>query len=103
MYARAVDDAAERLGALRQEECGALGLAALALGMFADDVLVGGAIDAIDFVVGDVAVNPLDLGAEVAEDRLDGWSRDEGRKGGLMVLTPYKAKIRRLVVTFAPR
>jgi len=33
MYARAVDDAAERLGALRQEECGALGLAALALGL----------------------------------------------------------------------
>jgi hypothetical protein len=32
-----------------------------------------------------------------------GWRRDEGRKGGLLVLTPYKAKIRRLVVTFEPR
>jgi hypothetical protein len=31
------------------------------------------------------------------------WRRDEGRKSGLMVLTPYKARIRRLVVTFDPR
>jgi hypothetical protein len=33
MYARAVDDAAARLRALRQEECGDLGLAVLALGL----------------------------------------------------------------------
>jgi hypothetical protein len=32
MYARAVDDAAQRLRTLRQEECGDLGLAAAALG-----------------------------------------------------------------------
>ena len=31
------------------------------------------------------------------------WRRDEGAKSGLLVLTPYKAKIRRLVVTFEPR
>jgi hypothetical protein len=33
MYARAVDDAAARLRELRQEECGDLGLSALALGL----------------------------------------------------------------------
>jgi hypothetical protein len=33
MYARAVGDAVERLRTLRQEECGDLGLAALALGL----------------------------------------------------------------------
>jgi hypothetical protein len=32
-----------------------------------------------------------------------GWRRDEGRKAGLLVLSPYKAKVRRLVVTFEPR
>jgi hypothetical protein len=29
--------------------------------------------------------------------------RSEGTKAGLMVLTPYKAKLRRLVITFDPR
>jgi hypothetical protein len=32
-----------------------------------------------------------------------GWARDEGRKAGLIVLTPYKRKIQRLVVTFDPQ
>lgn len=31
------------------------------------------------------------------------WRRDEGRKAGLLVLTPYKLKLRRLVVTFDPQ
>jgi hypothetical protein len=31
------------------------------------------------------------------------WREDEGAKAGLMVLTPYKAKVRRLVVTLDPR
>jgi hypothetical protein len=32
-----------------------------------------------------------------------GWSRTEGAKAGLMILTPYKLKIQRLVVTLDPR
>jgi hypothetical protein len=31
------------------------------------------------------------------------WRKDEGRKAGLLVLTPYKAKLRRVVVTFDPQ
>jgi steroid delta-isomerase len=31
-----------------------------------------------------------------------GWAKDEGAKAGLLVLTPYKAKLQRLVVTFDP-
>jgi len=30
------------------------------------------------------------------------WRAAEGAKSGLLVLTPYKARIRRLVVTFEP-
>ena len=41
------------------------------------------------------------LGGEIVASY--GWSRDEGQKAGLMVLTPYKAKIRRLLITFDPR
>src|SRR3954464_7531802 len=37
--------------------------------MFADHVLVRRAVDAEDFIVGDVAVHPLDRRAEVLEDR----------------------------------
>jgi limonene-1,2-epoxide hydrolase len=30
------------------------------------------------------------------------WRRADGRKAGLLVLTPHEAKLRRLVVTFDP-
>ncbi len=32
-----------------------------------------------------------------------GWARDEGAKAGLLILTPYELKLRRLVVTFDAR
>jgi steroid Delta-isomerase len=31
-----------------------------------------------------------------------GWSKDEGAKAGLMILTPYKLKLQRVVVTVDP-
>jgi hypothetical protein len=55
--------------------------------------------------------NPPDDGILVLEASVVGgevvaaysWLKDEGRKAGLLVLTPYKAKLRRLVVTFDPQ
>jgi hypothetical protein len=38
----------------------------------ADEVFVGGNVDADDLVGGDVGVDPLDLGAKVAEDGAGG-------------------------------
>src|SRR5205085_3475234 len=49
-----------------------IGGKAAALGMLADQILVGGAIDAINLVVGDVAVDPLDLRPEITEDGAGG-------------------------------
>jgi len=37
-------------------------------GVFADEVFAGGDVDADDLVSRDVGVNPLDFGAELAED-----------------------------------
>jgi hypothetical protein len=41
------------------------------------------------------------LGGEIVASY--GWLKDDGRKAGLLVLTPYKAKLRRLVVTLDPQ
>ena len=49
-----------------------VGREAALLGVLADEVLAGGVVDAIDFVISDVAVDPLDLRAEVAEDTTGG-------------------------------
>src|SRR5437763_10635501 len=40
--------------------------------MFADHLLIGRAIDAVDLVVCHVAVDPLDLRTEILEDRAAG-------------------------------
>jgi hypothetical protein len=37
-------------------------------GMFADELLIGSDIDTVDFVAGDVALNPLNFGTELAQD-----------------------------------
>src|SRR5580704_6888955 len=55
-----VDDAANLGDAVGGE-------AALA-GVLADHLFVGRDVDAVDFVVGDVAMKPLDLGTEIAQD-----------------------------------
>lgn len=36
--------------------------------MVADGLFVGGDVNAVDFVLGDLALDPLDAGAHVAED-----------------------------------
>src|SRR5579863_2879221 len=41
-------------------------------GMFADQRLVGCNVDAVDFVLGHVAVNPLNFGTEFAQDAAGG-------------------------------
>ena len=38
------------------------------LGMFADQFFAGGDVDAVDLVVGHVAVHPLDLWPEISQD-----------------------------------
>lgn len=45
-----------------------IGREAALFGVLEDGSFVGGDVDAVDFVVGNVAVKPLDLGAEVAEN-----------------------------------
>src|SRR5579863_5781730 len=37
-------------------------------GVFANDLLVGCVVDAVDLVAGDVAVDPLNFGAELTQD-----------------------------------
>jgi hypothetical protein len=64
MYARAVDDAAERLRTLRQEECGDLGLAALALGLAVVVTQVHPEL-ALPLFLGGLAVGALGLRAVV--------------------------------------
>src|SRR3954454_18394754 len=52
-----------------------VGRKAAALGMLADQVLVRRTVDAIDLVVRDIGMDPLNLRAEVAEDRTGGLRR----------------------------
>src|SRR5271166_5834335 len=56
---RGIDDRSDLGNTIRRE-------ASLA-GMFADELLVGRIVDAVDLVIGDIAVHPLNLGAEVLE------------------------------------
>lgn len=53
----------------------AVGRKAGLLRMLADHLLVGGAIDAIDLVFRDVALNPLDVWSQGLEDRTGGLGR----------------------------
>jgi hypothetical protein len=62
MYARAVDDAAERLRALRQEECGDLALAGLALALAVAVTQVHPPL-AVPLFLGGIAVGALGLRA----------------------------------------
>jgi hypothetical protein len=48
---------------------------AAAFGMLADHLLARGAVDAVDLVVGHIAVDPLNLRAEVAQHRTGGLGR----------------------------
>ena len=57
-------------------DCGdAIGWEAALAGVFADGSFVGGEIDAVHFVAGDVALQPLDFGAHGFENR-HGLARD---------------------------
>ncbi len=82
MYARAVDDAAERLGALRQEECGALGLAALALGLAVAVTQVHPQL-ALPLFLGGLGVGALGLRAVVL--RWDLLERLAGERDALVI------------------
>jgi len=75
MYARAVDDAAERLRTLRQEECGDLGLAALALGLAVAVTQVHPQL-ALPLFLGGLGVGALGLRAVVLR-----WDLLEGLAG----------------------
>ena len=75
MYARAVDDAVERLRTLRQEECGDLGLAALALGLAVAVTQVHPQL-ALPLFLGGLGVGALGLRAVVLR-----WDLLEGLAG----------------------
>ena len=63
MYARAVDDAADRLRALRHEECEALGLAALALVLAVVAAEVRSRVLALPLFLGGLVVGALGMRA----------------------------------------
>jgi hypothetical protein len=82
MYARAVDDAAERLRTLRQEECGNLGLAALTLALAVAVTQVHPQL-ALPLFLGGLAVGAIGLRAVVL--RWDLLERLAGEKDALVI------------------
>lgn len=82
MYARTVDDAAQRLRALRQEECGDLALAALALGLAVAVTQVHREL-ALPLFVGGLGVGALGLRAVVL--RWDLLERLAGERDALVI------------------
>jgi hypothetical protein len=82
MYARAVDDAAQRLRTLRQEECGDLGLAALALALAVAVTQVHPQL-ALPLFLGGLGVGALGLRAVVL--RWDLLERLAGEQDALVI------------------